>query len=221
MIQTGDGLLIRDPSINPPLVRKILQSIGNEKVSSLTLIRTPLSKTTRFLLNIVSLGQLESKMKELKIDDLFHLSMLINGKYTLEKNEVIRLYKSSSIPKGSNVLQIPITHEFTINEMLENTRKSMGSNYGSYNAKTNNCSIFLSNVLNSNQLLTNNAETFLQQNTIDLFNSFPKYTEKITNLATTTASAINRQLEGEGQVNYDTLSMYNNQYPKCKVVFTY
>jgi hypothetical protein len=29
-------------------------------------------------------------MKDIGIDKLFHLSMLINGKYELEKNEVIK-----------------------------------------------------------------------------------------------------------------------------------
>lgn len=214
MIQTGDGLLIREPSINPPKVRAILQSIGNEKVNSILLVRTPLSKTTKFLLNIASLGQLQNRLNQMKIDDLFHLSMIIQNRYTLEKNEVIRLYKQNKIPKGSNVLQIPITHDFTINEMLENTRKAMGERYGSYEAKTNNCSVFLSNVLNANQLLTNNAETFLNQKTIELFNSFPKFTETLTNLATTTGAVASKLLEGEGKQD-----IYNYQLPKCKVKF--
>jgi hypothetical protein len=191
---------LRDPKINPPKVRKILESIGNEKITSIKLIRTPLSKVNEFLLNIASFGQLKDKMKDANIDKLFHLSMLINNKYQLEKNDVIMLTNNpNAVKKDSETLDVNVSKDITINELLTNTQKKMGVNYGPYDAKTNNCSVFLSNVLTSNGLNNSNANNFINQKTIELFKSFPSLTEKIVKTATTAAAVVNKLVEGEGR----------------------
>jgi len=198
--QTGDGIFTREPTTNPPAVRKILQSIGNEKVESLQLVRTPLSKISRFLLNIATFGQLESKLKETAIDDLFHLSLFINGKYVLEKNEVIKLTRNANeVKDNSQTLVVPVSSNLTINEMIENTQKQMGDRYAPYDAVTNNCSVFISNVLSANGLMTDNAETFLNQKTIELFQKFPSISEKIVKFATDIGASVDKALYGEGQ----------------------
>lgn len=198
----GDGLFIRDPNIDPPQVRQILSVIGNEKVSSLKLVRTPLSKLTKILLNVASLGTLQKKLDKLKIDDLFHLSMIINDKYKLEKNEIIRLYPETSIPQGSLTLDVPVQTDFTIKEMLDETKRLMGDRYGSYDAKVNNCGIFLDNVLKANGLSNNETDKFLNQPTIELFKEFPKFSEILVKLGTTAAAAANKLIEGEGKAEY-------------------
>lgn len=214
--QTGDGIFTRDPTINPPPVRKILEQIGNEKVESLQLVRTPLSKISRFLLNIASFGQLESKLKESNIDDLFHLSLFINGKYVLEKNEVIKLNRNpNEVKENSQTLVVPVSSNLTINEMVENTRKRMGSNYAPYDAVTNNCSIFISNILSANGLMTDNAETFLNQKTIELFEKFPSISEKIVKFATDIGASVDKALYGEGLKP----ELHNFGLPRCKLKF--
>lgn len=212
--QSGDGLM-RNPTINPPAVRKILSQIGNEKIESLQLVRTPLSKISRFLLNIASFGQLESKLKESNIDDLFHLSLLINGKYVLEKNEVIKLTRNpNEVKENSQTLVVPVSSNLTINELLENTQKQMGNNYGPYDAVNNNCSIFISNVLSSNGLSTENSDIFLNQKTIELFEKFPSISEKLVKFATDIGSSIDRQLYGEGKPY-----IHNFALPHCTLKF--
>jgi hypothetical protein len=199
-ITKGEGTFLRDPKINPPKVRKILESIGNEKVTTIKVIRTPLSKATEFLLNIASFGQLKQKMKDANIDTLFHLSMLINGKYVLEKNEVIMLYKdANAVKKDSDTLDVSVTTNVTINEMLEKTQKRMGDKYGPYDGKNNNCSVFLSNVLAANNLDTQASRDFINQKTDELFKSFPALTEKIVKAGTTAGAVVNRLVEGEGR----------------------
>jgi len=212
----GKGFILRDPTLNPPPVRNLLNKIGQEKVSSVKLIRTPLSMSTKILLNIASFGQLQEKMKEIGIDELFHLSMLINGKYELEKNEVIKMrVNPKAVKSNSEVLDIPISRDITIQQMMDNTQKQMGQNYGSYDAKSNNCSVFLSNVLSSNGLSNENTNTFINQKTEELFNKFPSLSKKIVDLGTTAGAVAERQISGEG-VNPE---IYNFAYPRCKVKF--
>ena len=212
--QKGEGLM-RDPSINPPPVRKILQSIGNEKIESIQLIRTPLSKISRFLLNIASLGQLESKLKETNIDNLFHLSLLINGKYELDKQDVIKLIRNQNAVKSdSETLIIPVSSNITINELLENTQRQMGQNYAPYDAVNNNCSIFISNVLSSNGLSTDNSDTFLNQKTIELFSKFPSITEKLVKLSTNLGAVVDKAIYGEGEQYIHNFGLH-----RCKLKF--
>ena len=84
----GKGLLIRDRGNFPPSARSILQKVGNESITSLKIVRTPLSNTVKDILNVISLGKFQ-KIYEKYYDKLFHISLLINNKYNLEKNEVI------------------------------------------------------------------------------------------------------------------------------------
>jgi len=193
----GDGLL-RDPKIDPPAVRRILQTIGGEVVQSIKLVRTPLSRATRFLLNVASFGQLNEKMKEADIDELFHLRMIINDKYSLEKNEVIRLYKSNKVESGSQVLPVNVSGQTTIQEMLDKTKERMGDLYGAYNAQTNNCGDFLFNVLSANGWITQEGTNFTKQKTAELFKKFPSLTAKIVNLGTEAGAVASRVIEGEG-----------------------
>lgn len=218
MNQQGEGLVLRDSTINPPEVRKLLSEIGTEKVTSIKLVRTPLSKSTTFLLNVASFGQLQQKMKEIGIDKLFHLSMLINGKYELEKNEVIKMRKNPLVVKtDSETLDVSINGgELSIEQLLLNTQKKMGTNYGSYDAVNNNCSVFLSNILASNNLSNNNTDIFLNQKTEELFSLFPSLSKYLVKFGTTTGAVVDRQIQGEG----DSEPYFHNfGYPHCKLLF--
>ena len=223
--QTGDGIFTREPTTNPPAVRKILSQIGNEKVESLQLVRTPLSKISRFLLNIATFGQLESKLKESNIDDLFHLSLFINSKYVLEKNEVIKLTRNANeVKDNSQTLVLPVSSNLNINEMIENTRLQMGDRYAPYDAVTNNCSVFISNVLSANGLMTDNSETFLNQKTIELFQKFPSISEKIVKFATDVGASVDKALYGEGQKgrgldDIQRPQLHNFGLHRCKLKF--
>jgi hypothetical protein len=239
--QEGDGFIQRNPRLNPPAVRKLLEKIGGEDVQTIKLVRTPLSFATRTLLNIASFGQLDKVMKEIGVDRFFHLSMLINGKYVYEKNAVINLTEDPNIVKSnSETLDVDVNRVITIDQLVKNTQLQMADNYGPYNAKTNNCSDFVSAVLKANALANDNTREFLSQKTQQLFDGFPSLTKKIVDFATSLGSSVDRQIEGEGYKQGDPITpdnigdftyglymvgggepieMYNYAYPRCKVKF--
>lgn len=195
----GSGIILRDSTRNPPKVRKMLQKIGSEQIQSIQLVRTPLAKSTNILLRIVTLGQLEDKLKDTKIDKLFHLSMFINNKYILEKNEVISLKQGNPVTSNSETLIVPINKYLTISQMLDNTMRYMGDKYGSYNAVDNNCGDFISGILSANGLQTENSKIFCHQKVAELFSKFPSLSQFITNLATDAGAFVDRQVQGEGR----------------------
>ena len=68
----GTGIFFRDPGKLPPTARKLLEQVGDEKITSMTLFRNPisLSKFAKFV----------GALKGTNYDDLFHLGVIINGK---------------------------------------------------------------------------------------------------------------------------------------------
>lgn len=218
--QQGEGVLTRDPSIYPPDVRAFIEKY-DENISTIKLIRTPLNSMTKTLLNIASFGQLDKVMKQLGVDKFFHLSMLINGRAVLEKNEVIKMYNDKNIVKSnSEVLDLPypLPKQLTIKELTENTRKRMGDRLGPYNAKDNNCSVFIDNVLKANGLDSQETDKFLSQKTVELFDAFPSLTKNITDTATGLAAVVDRQIKGEGQGDIEH-ELYNFGLHRCKIKF--
>lgn len=193
------GALLRNPRENPPNVRKLLEKIGQENVDTIKLVRTPLNSVTKTLLNIASFGQLDKVMKQIGTDKFFHLSMLINGKYVYEKNAVINMTTDPNIVKSnSETLDVPVDRVITIAELVKNTQLQMADNYGPYDAKNNNCSIFINAVLKANALSNQNTDAFLSQKSEELFDAFPSLTKKIVDFATTTGAVVDRTLQGEG-----------------------
>ena len=195
----GNGLLLRDPGKLPPSARKQLEQVGNEKVTKIVAVRTPLSSTTKAFLNIISLGQFE-KISKKYFDDLFHLAFWINDKYNLEKNEVISFGTKNPIKSNSETQTITVNKSLTFNELMENTRKYMGdNNFTSYNAEKNNCQNFLLGILNGNGLGTDAEKKWIKQDTEQVFKEVPTFAKVLGNLATTAGAVVDRLVQGEGR----------------------
>lgn len=191
--------LLRNPTINPPSVRAFLKLHGNEVVKSVELFKTPLEMKS--IADKLTGKSVSTALNKLGIDEVYHLYMVINGKYQLEKLHVISL-KAGVSPKKPNTLNevVPISNSKTMNEMLENTQKRMGVKYGSYNLRDNNCGDFLSAVLSSNGWSNPSAQKFVTQRAQDILNNLPSFYEKLVNAFTTAQAIGNKLVEGEGKL---------------------
>jgi hypothetical protein len=185
----------------PPLMRSILEEIGNDKITSMKIVRTPIESFVKTLMNIISLGQFESAVKKNHYDSMFHLALLINGKYTLDKQEVLKLVKGSPVKKTSETMDIDLQgKEITFNELLEKTREVMGPrNFTNYSSRKNNCQNFVESVLRANDILTDEHKNFIMQDADAVFRKMPKFTEKLSDVVTDLGAVADRVLEGEGK----------------------
>jgi small nuclear ribonucleoprotein (snRNP)-like protein len=128
-------------------------------------------------MNIVSLGGFKKAMSSLPFDKLFHLYMIIStskGTFLLEKNE--RINATKSIPKnvdGTEQIGVLVPTDLSVNVLLENTEKRMGSNFLPYSPSQNNCQDFILNILESNNLITDELRNFVKQNTDEIFKQNP------------------------------------------------
>ena len=142
----------------PPKVRNILKKYGSEVIVSYKLKRTPVSKLLTTALSAVSLGEFGERLKNSEYDELFHLFLEMttqSGKrISVEKNEVINLEVSPPTRPNEEVEDIVnnIPPGLTINELMNNTNKRMGSSFFNYSAKSNNCQDFIINILDANNI---------------------------------------------------------------------
>lgn len=193
----GEGLFFRDDGKLPPKFRKLLEEVKDTPVKSLTLFRKPISVES--FLDFITGGEYKKIIKSLGYDNLFHLGIVINNSYILDKQEVLKL-EYGNIPSGAETLEVPLGNiEITIGELIENTRKRMGNtNFSRYNARTNNCQNFMMNLLQANGLSNDENTKFIKQDAEAVFNKLPKYAEVLTNLATDTAGIVDNLVHGNG-----------------------
>lgn len=197
-MKQGDGLLMREEGVLPPSARALLEKIGDEKITKVVAVRTPLTSFTKSFLNVISFGQFD-KIAKKYYDELFHLSLWINDKYNLEKNEVIAFNTKNPISTNSQTRNIAVNKDITFNELIDKTKSSMGkANFSNYDAQSNNCQDFLLAILNSNGFGTAEDKAWIKQDTKQLFKEVPALSKILGKVATTIGASVDRLLQGEG-----------------------
>jgi hypothetical protein len=192
-------LVKRAPGVLPPDSRRILEQIKNEKITTLKVVRTPIAGTINKLLNILSFGAFQNALKELGYDKVFHLTLWINDKFSLEKNEVIRLKMGNPVKKGSEIMTISNPPSITIQELIDKTRSHMGlERFSNYNAETNNCQDFIMGILTAINASTPQLTAFIKQDAQQIYSKIPKFVSKFSELATDIGARVSRAVEGEG-----------------------
>jgi hypothetical protein len=83
--------------------------------------------------------------------------------------------------------------------LIDKTVKDVGPSIYLYNYKTNNCQIFLKNILSSNGLGSSSINSFIMQDIEKLVSTSPDYVDSIANFATEAHAKLDRLVEGEGR----------------------
>lgn len=189
----------RTAGLNPPHIREFLKKHGNDKITNIKIVRTPLNSFTNGLMNVITLGAYKKAVSSSPYDTMFHLSMIINNKYTLDKQEVIKIVDKVVKDKSSAIMEVPITNkDLSINELLDKTRLLMGDvNYTDYNINTNNCQSFILSILKANDLLNDKLKNFIYQDADLVLKNVPSISTKIATLLTDAGAIGNVIIEGE------------------------
>lgn len=200
-MEGGELFPKRKPGIFPPRSRKLLAKVGDEKITSLSIERSPISVGRA--INWLTWGLYDKKVQETQFphDKLFHLRLIINGKYILEKNQVLNFQPLEKVAlKETLQLKLPPGFDRTINEAIELTRKYMGDKaFSDYHPIHQNCQMFVKSFLKANGLLTKERHDFTVQNVKSFFDKFPKFVGRLVRKITNAAARIDRLVEGEGK----------------------
>ena len=200
----------REAGILPKSVLDILDKMENEyiTVTSMIVVRTPIQEYVGTIMNVISIGKYKEAMADSPYDCMFHLSLCINGRYILEKNESIALsdnkgggslddYRTNLEGRSETAdVSIPANDRITLRQLLLNTREYMGCDkFSDYCAMTNNCQDFILALLYSNRLSTPRLEQFVKQDAERIFNRLPTHTPIVARKLTDVAAIGNKLAE--------------------------
>ena len=188
-----------------------IQNFGNKKIVSLEVIRSPIQKIVTNLLNTITFGKWSKVVKE-NYDQLFHLGLKVGFSKSknikeyiiIEKNETVNISQNlSNYQEGSESLPVYVNKQITLNEVLNNTLNKIGKDkYFLYNAKNQNCQIFIKDLLETNRFLNKDLQNFILQDAKAIIEQMPSYVEKTMNVVTDLGAKINQVTGG----NYNKLT---------------
>jgi hypothetical protein len=181
----------KTPNRIPPRLKLLLEKIGNYEIEKIWVCRNPLPKAIRYLSNVVSRGEFIQRYETLGYDDIYHLYMVLQVKkpnggtffYKLEKNVQVSLTKiqpTQDLQIISKCRQVTLNKSriLTILEFLNEGKKFVKlyrpeEYFWTYDPELNNCQHFLVNLLDSQGLLTDDLEYFIDQAAPELIAKFP------------------------------------------------
>lgn len=175
-------------SARPKEVEQLLAKYGNERITKVKIMKTPIQKTITSILNVASLFQLENKLKKLNYDDLYHLYLnlyLENGLiYGIEKNQRLRIVEGGFKPDPKNTVSIEINFpkKPTLKSLFEQGEKKSGDNFYRYDAIVYNCQRFVIDLIGN--LIPEEAKKWILQDIREVVPSlYNKVLRTITDLA--------------------------------------
>jgi len=170
--------------------QKILDEYGDYKITNIYLVRQPFDKVVGFLFNIITLFNYNKYLSE-SFDNypyhpalIFEISVNNNVKFILvEKNNCINISETFVINKHYDYKLINVSkNKFTLREILTKTRKRIGDkNYFNWNMHTNNCQVFINEILTTICKNTNKYSNFIFRNKMLKYYSPSDFTLHIVN----------------------------------------
>jgi len=165
--------------------QEFLKAHGSEPITSLKIRRAPISNNINIALNLLSLGQWNQSRAKYGYDDLFHLGLIVNDVYAIQRiGRVSFNYKDPDAPR-TEFLNLPVPAGLTVKSMLEQTLQRVGPKvFFSYDPFTYNCQGFLRTILETINLWTPEVDRFVYQPVDALLREQPGYVQSVAHVLT-------------------------------------
>lgn len=144
-------------------------------IETLRLERTPVTGTINAVINAVSRGKFNSNKRKLKYDQVYHLYLVINGRWIVEKNHKVEFKRFGPRDHFEAQHLAASGPRRDLNAMMKNLeQKTDAPKIWRYNPETANCQHFIQDLLRSNGWLTHYANEFIKQDAKELLKDTPK-----------------------------------------------
>jgi hypothetical protein len=157
-----------------PAAKQLISKYGDQTIKSIQIVRNPLSQVLQTTLNVLSEKQ--------PYDKLYHLALYLtldNVVIAYEKTENLKITENPKMPKDGEVKQVVGFTPTTLSQFLENTKTAMGSKYFPYDSYHNTCQDFVIAALHANGVTSNEYDTFVKQETRQLFSDNLRSTARV------------------------------------------
>ncbi len=194
--------------------KEILKQYGEYPIKRIYLVRQPITKFAKGLLNIVTLYKFEQEMKKyIKTtnNDVFfpqHTSIIVEielpnktrKQILIEKNNCLKLTLNFKFSSTQEMCKISTGKtKYTLKKLLEKTRERVGNNlFFNWSICRNNCQMLTKEILITLKKFTKKNETFMFQSEFANQIKFSEFSlhiiNTIINLCNTIETFIGRRL---------------------------
>ncbi len=194
-------------------VRQEIEKWGDKPIQSITIRRAPVLAWIEKFFSLITAGQWNTVKQKYGYDKFYHLSLILTYataptktdtvtmnflvddtmpqrsegiKVIVEKLALVNVGRNLDTKPNSEYMPVDMRGRvITLGQMLERTRRLMGDQaFFTYDAFSNNCQVFVKNLLSSQHLLTKEAYEFLFQPIDKLIKELPSYTSKVAKFVT-------------------------------------
>jgi hypothetical protein len=165
------NLLLDSKNMPSRLIAEFLQKYGEYEIVGIKCCRLPVPKAIKYIFNILTLGEFQERLNIRGIDDIFHLWIVLtltDGKHTFDvrfdKNEIVEYSIKPERLKAKDCVKIDVKWGTKLITLFNNAIKVHPvPGFWLYDAKNNNCQIFVQSLLNGSGYYTPKAREFVFQ----------------------------------------------------------
>jgi len=207
-------------------VDKLVKNFGDFIIRGFEIYRTPVDSKIGKLLNVISFGKYKKELENSPYDKLFHLFIAFKcellGKtiyFMTEKSPtiVVKMWDGYKTDIEDKVhVELP-DNTFTIRKMFETAKSNMGSNYNTYEAVSNNCQVYVSNLLHAininefDEWITQNVEKIVTGHTRTISKVVTSLGHFVNRLAGGQRVHVHEKLDGYHVIDYNKGKYYNDR----------
>jgi hypothetical protein len=156
-----------------------LKKHGSADIETLVVRRAPVQEWINYTLNAISLGKWNRSRAQFDYDKMFHVSLIVNGQYAIQRVGRVSIAMKDPDRPGSEFRNVPLSpygESLTMNQMLQTTLRRVGEDtFFKYDSFRNNCQNFVYNLLVANNLMTPELQSFILQPLDKLLEQQPGY----------------------------------------------
>jgi hypothetical protein len=179
-------------------VKKWLDTHGEEPITSIIIGRVPIEKAINYAMEALSGGEFKESALEQGYDGYFHLFLVLNNTYRIEKNQNVNLITPYNRVEKEERFDVSLSglKGKTIAEFIQNGVERMGANdyWQNYDGLIMNCQNWVSQNLKANGVDSQGAEDFYYQNTDRLQRVIKPGVKDAVKEVTSVASAVDKLL---------------------------
>ena len=173
-------------------IKKILKKYGDKKIRAIRIGRRPINTLVEKAFNIITLGKWDKLKDQYYYDKLFHLFLVLTMEdgtvISFEKNSIVTLSENDSRCSMKDVECIELEYpadSLTLDELVKKPLARIGKEkYFIYNPFSQNCQIFISEVLKTFNLYSPKAKEFVYQDISEIVERLPFYVEYVAKTIT-------------------------------------
>jgi hypothetical protein len=209
----------------PKSIKNWLKTNGDKKIVSIELGRLPVQKTIGILVNLITNGAYNKVKKDAGYDNWFHLFMIVEledgKKYRVEKNQTLKIDNYKKSKNEDNIIVPNVANKnLTMNIMFNNAISKFGEDrIFDYDAFSQNCQLFIRDMLNSSKLLTIPTKAFIMQDAANLGKQVAKENKNLVKNITSIGNYVDRFLQNisNGIIRLEKGGIVKNKNRKRKI----